>query len=190
MMKIAVFSTKPYDREFLEAANASRHEFRFFEPRLSSETASLAAGFDAVCVFVNDQANAEVVASLASFGVRLIALRCAGYNNVDLVAAQKHGITVVRVPSYSPYAVVAGIELGLDIASQLAFQNLIKRWVAPTKRMNREETLAFLRRACSTYFHPVGTCAMGTDNDAVVDAELRVGGAEHPRIPDAAVMAT
>jgi D-lactate dehydrogenase len=105
MMKIAVFSTKPYDREFLEAANASRHEFRFFEPRLSSETASLAAGFDAVCVFVNDQANAEVVASLASFGVRLIALRCAGYNNVDLVAAQKHGITVVRVPSYSPYAV-------------------------------------------------------------------------------------
>ncbi len=104
-MKIAVFSAKKYDREFLSAANGSRHELRFFEPHLSEETAGLAAGFDAVCVFVNDQVNAAVIARLDSLGVRLIALRCAGYNNVDLAAANKHGITVVRVPAYSPYAV-------------------------------------------------------------------------------------
>jgi len=104
-MKIAVFSAKKYDREFLSAANASRHELRFFEPHLSEETVGLAAGFDAVCVFVNDQVNAAVIAPLHSLGVRLIALRCAGYNNVDLAAATKHGLTVVRVPAYSPYAV-------------------------------------------------------------------------------------
>jgi len=104
-VKIAIFSAKRYDREFLSAANASRHELRFFEPRLSEETAGLAAGFEAVCVFVNDQVNATVITTLDSLGVRLIALRCAGYNNVDLTAATKHGITVVRVPAYSPYAV-------------------------------------------------------------------------------------
>lgn len=87
-------------------------------------------------------------------------------------------------------ALVAGIELGLDIASQPAFQNLIKRWVAPAKRMSREETVAFLRRACSTYFHPVGTCAMGSGKDAVVDAELRVRGVERLRIADASIMPT
>ena len=104
-MKIAVFSAKKYDREFLSAANGSRHELRFFEPHLSEETVGLAAGFDAVCVFVNDQVNAAVIARLHSLGVRLIALRCAGYNNVDLAAAKKHGISLVRVPAYSPYAV-------------------------------------------------------------------------------------
>jgi D-lactate dehydrogenase len=104
-MKIAIFSAKKYDPEFLSAANASRHELRFFEPHLSEETAGLAAGFEAACVFVNDQVNAAVIATLRSLGVRLIALRCAGYNNVDLAAATKHGITVVRVPAYSPYAV-------------------------------------------------------------------------------------
>jgi len=87
-------------------------------------------------------------------------------------------------------ALVAASELGLDIASKPAFQNLIKRWVAPTRRMSREETVAFLRRACSTYFHPVGTCAMGSGSNAVVDAELRVRGVEHLRIADASVMPT
>jgi D-lactate dehydrogenase len=72
---------------------------------LNEETVSLAAGFEAVCVFVNDQVNAAVIATLESLGVRLIALRCAGYNNVDLSAAKKHGVTVVRVSAYSPYAV-------------------------------------------------------------------------------------
>ena len=104
-MKVAIFSAKKYDREFLNAANSSRHEFRFFEPHLNEETVGLAGESDAVCVFVNDQVNAEVIARLRSLGVQLIALRCAGYNNVDLAAATKHGITVVRVPAYSPYAV-------------------------------------------------------------------------------------
>jgi D-lactate dehydrogenase len=104
-VNVAIFSTKKYDREFLTAANASRHQLRFFEPQLNEETVSLAAGFDVACVFVNDQVNAPVITNLHSLGVRLIALRCAGYNNVDLAAAMKQGITVVRVPAYSPYAV-------------------------------------------------------------------------------------
>ena len=104
-MRVAVFSSKAYDREFLEAANASRHELRFFEPKLHAETAALAAGFEAVCVFVNDRLDAEVIEKLASSGTRLLALRCAGYNNVDLSAAQQHGVTVARVPAYSPHAV-------------------------------------------------------------------------------------
>jgi D-lactate dehydrogenase len=104
-MKVAIFSTKKYDREFLNASNVPRHELRFFEPRLNEETVGLATGFEAVCLFVNDQVDAAVIAKLRSLGVRLIALRCAGYNNVDLSAATKHGIAVVRVPAYSPYAV-------------------------------------------------------------------------------------
>ena len=104
-MRVAIFSAKKYDREFLSTANASRHHLGFFEAHLNEETVGLATGFDAVCVFVNDHVNSAVIAKLRSLGVRLIALRCAGYNNVDLPAATKHGITVVRVPAYSPYAV-------------------------------------------------------------------------------------
>lgn len=104
-MKIAVFSAKRYDREFLTAANPGRHVLRFFEPHLTAETASLAAGFDAVCVFVNDTLDASVLESIAAVGVKLIALRCAGFNNVDLSAAHRLGMAVVRVPAYSPYAV-------------------------------------------------------------------------------------
>ena len=101
-MKVAVFSAKNYDREFLAAANNSRHELRFFDLHLNEETVGLAARFHAVCVFVNDHVDGAVVAKLAALGVRLIALRCAGYNNVDLIATKEHAITVVRVPGYSP----------------------------------------------------------------------------------------
>ena len=87
-------------------------------------------------------------------------------------------------------ALVAGIELVFDIASQPAFRDLIKRWVAPPKRLSREDTVAFLRRSCSSYFHPVGTCAMGSGKEAVVDAELRVHGIEGLHIADASVMPT
>jgi choline dehydrogenase len=87
-------------------------------------------------------------------------------------------------------ALVAGVELGLDIAIQPAFRDLIKRWVAPPERMSREDTVAFVRRACSSYFHQVGTCAMGSGRDAVVDAELHVHGVEGLRIADASVMPT
>ncbi len=104
-MKIAVFSAKRYDREFLDAANAGKYALRFLEPHLNEETASLAAGFEAVCVFVNDELSNTVLETIAAFGVKLVALRCAGFNNVDLHAAARLGITVVRVPAYSPHAV-------------------------------------------------------------------------------------
>src|SRR5258707_3362441 len=87
-------------------------------------------------------------------------------------------------------ALVAGIERGLDIASQPAFRDLIKRWVAPPRRLSREDTVAFLRRSCSSYFHPVGTCAMGSGSEAVVDAELRVRGVLGLRVADASVIPT
>jgi choline dehydrogenase len=87
-------------------------------------------------------------------------------------------------------ALVAGVELGLDIASQPPFRDLIKRWVAPPNRMSREDTVAFLRLSCSSYHHPVGTCAMGSGREAVVDAELRVRGILGLRVADASVMPT
>ena len=114
-MKTAVFSTKRYDREFLTAANDGAHELHFLEAHLDESTALLAAGFGAVCVFVNDTVDAPVLAQLAAGGTRLIALRCAGFNNVDLAAAKRHGIAVVRVPAYSPHA-VAEHTVGLILA--------------------------------------------------------------------------
>jgi D-lactate dehydrogenase len=117
-MKVAVFSTKNYDRMFLEAANRTHgHELIFLEPRLTPETVSLASGYPAVCLFVNDQPNAGVLTELARGGTRLIALRSAGFNHVDLEAAWKLGLTVVRVPAYSPHAVAehtAGLILSLN----------------------------------------------------------------------------
>ncbi|MBI1881380.1 MAG: 2-hydroxyacid dehydrogenase, partial [Chloroflexi bacterium] len=105
-MKVAFFSTKPYDQQFFEAANQTfGHELVFFEPRLTPETSPLAAGFPAVCAFVNDELTAKVLAALAGQGTCLIALRSAGFNHVDLATAKKLGLTVLRVPAYSPYAV-------------------------------------------------------------------------------------
>jgi len=115
-MKVAVFSTKPYDRQFLEAANvAHAHELHFYEPRLTIDTAPLAAGYPAICAFVNDQLDAQVLERLSRSGTRLVALRSAGFNHVDLAAAAELGIKVVRVPAYSPYA-VAEHTLGLILA--------------------------------------------------------------------------
>ena len=105
-MKVVVFSTKPYDRQFLEeACGQFPHELTFLETRLTTQTAELAKGFGAVCVFVNDQLDAQVLEVLARAGVQVVALRCAGFNNVDLATAQAKGIRVVRVPAYSPHAV-------------------------------------------------------------------------------------
>jgi D-lactate dehydrogenase len=105
-MKVAVFSTKSYDRQFLDRFNASfGHALTYLEPRLSVETALLAAGFPAVCVFVNDIADAQTLDILAAHGTKLIALRSAGFNHVDLKQAATLGLTVLRVPAYSPYAV-------------------------------------------------------------------------------------
>jgi D-lactate dehydrogenase len=104
-MKIAVFSSKQYDRASLDHANGGRHQLRYLEPHLDPATAPLARGHDTVCVFVNDKLDAVVLDALKEHGVRLIALRCAGFNNVDIGAAQRLGIAVVRVPAYSPHAV-------------------------------------------------------------------------------------
>lgn len=118
-MKVAVFSTKSYDRRFLLAADtgACRHELVFFEPRLTVETARLAAQFPAVSAFVNDQLDAPVLEVLAAGGTRLVALRSAGFHHVELAAAGRLGLKVVRVPAYSPYAVAehtVGLILSLD----------------------------------------------------------------------------
>ncbi|MDJ0728566.1 MAG: 2-hydroxyacid dehydrogenase [Crocosphaera sp.] len=107
-MKVAVFSTRSYDRQFLELANqaaASAHDLEYFETQLNKKTASLANGFPCVCIFVNDIADETNLKILAEQGTKLIALRCAGYNMIDMQAASQLGLKVVRVPAYSPYAV-------------------------------------------------------------------------------------
>lgn len=117
-MRVAVFSTKSYDREFLTAANARHgHDLLFLEGRLTAESATLGAGFPAICAFVNDELDAGVLGILAAGGTRFVALRSAGFNNTDLDAAANLGITVSRVPAYSPYAVAEhtiGLILTLD----------------------------------------------------------------------------
>ncbi|SEJ70965.1 D-lactate dehydrogenase [Pseudomonas linyingensis] len=105
-MRITLFSSKPYDRDSFLAANPSHgHDLHFLEARLDADTAALAAGAEVVCAFVNDDLSAAVLARLQAGGTRLIALRSAGYNHVDLHAAQALGLPVVRVPAYSPHAV-------------------------------------------------------------------------------------
>jgi D-lactate dehydrogenase len=126
-MKIAVFSTKTYDQEFLDAENAALgFQITYFEPRLTLETASLAQGFPVVCAFVNDQLSRPVLQQLADGGTKLIALRCAGFNNVDLLAAQELGVTIARVPAYSPYA-VAEHTIGLILTLNRKFHRAYNR---------------------------------------------------------------
>lgn len=131
-MRIAVFSTKPYDRVFLgRAAEAHGHELTFFEPRLDASTVPLADGFPAVCAFVNDTLDAAVLNALAAGGTKLVALRAAGYNNVDLETAEKLGIAVTRVPAYSPHAVAE-----FSVALLLAVDRRIHRAWARVRENN------------------------------------------------------
>lgn len=127
-MDVACFSTKPYDESFLrEATQGSSHSIRFLEPSLDASTVALAAGSDAVCVFVNDDLNAEVIAQLNKSGVQYITLRCAGFNNVDLKAAKESGLRLARVPRYSPYAVAehtAGLILTLNRRIHKAYNRI------------------------------------------------------------------
>ena len=103
-MKIAFFDSKDYDKAAFEKYAGGEYEFKFYETKLNEDTAELANGYDAVCVFVNDDVNERVIDKLASYGVKIIALRCAGYNNVDVKSAYGK-IHIARVPAYSPYAV-------------------------------------------------------------------------------------
>lgn len=105
-MRIAIFSAKHWVRESFEAMNEQfNYELSYFDVKLSLDTAVLAREHDAVCCFVNDDVTAPVIHTLANEGIKVIAMRCAGFNNVDVRAASSHGIPVVRVPAYSPYAV-------------------------------------------------------------------------------------
>ncbi len=106
MIEVAVFDAKPYDREFLSRdAGSNQIKWRFLETRLSAETALMAKGAQAVCIFVNDRADRECLQTLADLQVNFVALRCAGFNNVDINAAKELGLKIVRVPAYSPHAV-------------------------------------------------------------------------------------
>lgn len=104
-MKVLFYSARPYDRDPMQTANAGQHQLEFIEARLDEMTVALAQGHDAVCGFVNDDFSAPVLHALAGVGVRLVLLRCTGFNNVDLAAAAAEKISVMRVPHYSPYAV-------------------------------------------------------------------------------------
>lgn len=103
-MKIAFYSTKSYDKDYFNRFN-SNHAISFYETQLNEITVNLINGDECVCVFVNDLLNATTLEALAKKGVKIVALRCAGYNNVDLAKAKQLGIKVVRVPAYSPYSV-------------------------------------------------------------------------------------
>lgn len=116
MLTVAVYDTKPYDRQYLE--EAYKHDditWRFFDFHLSAATATTAKGAQVVCVFVNDTLNRSCLELLANMGVKLITLRCAGYNNLDLAAAKELNLNVTRVPAYSPHA-VAEHTIGLLLA--------------------------------------------------------------------------
>lgn len=125
-MKIAVYSTKSYDRKYLELVNVKYNfDLEFFDFMLSKRTAKMAEGCQAVCIFVNDNEDREVLTELAQIGVKIIALRCAGFNNVDLEAAKELGLSVVRVPAYSPEAVAehtVGLMLTLNRRIHRAYQ--------------------------------------------------------------------
>ncbi len=125
-MKIALFSAKAYDRDYFEQANQQfNYSIDYFDVRLDAKTSRLAHGYPVVCAFVNDDLSRPVLTDLVNNGTRLLAMRCAGYNNVDLVAAKELGLTVVRVPAYSPEAVAehsVGLMMTLNRRIHKAYQ--------------------------------------------------------------------
>jgi choline dehydrogenase len=144
--------------------------------------------------FVSDEIAAQYPIPPNSFSIVPALVRPQSRGFLRLKTAGHDGQLVIQ-PNFLAEqaevdALVAGMELGLEIASKPAFRDLIKRWVAPARRMSRGETVAFLRRSCMGYLHPVGTCAMGPGREAVVDAELRVRGILGLRVADASVMPT
>ena len=130
-MKTAVFSTKPYDKTYLEAENKTQnpegsHELVFYDVRLNDQTCRLAEGFPAICIFVNDRLGKKELECLAHRGIKLIALRCAGFNNVDLQAAKQLGIAVARVPAYSP-ASISEFTVGLMLTLSRKIHRAVNR---------------------------------------------------------------
>lgn len=129
MIKIAFFDTKEYDREMFDEYNKKyNYEITYYKTKLNEETAPLASGYDVVCIFVNDNANEAVLKKLKKMGVKLLALRCAGFNNVEIAKCPKE-LTVARVPAYSPYAVAehtAGLLLALNRKVYKSYQRTKK----------------------------------------------------------------
>ena len=157
-MKMLFFGTKTYDREFFDKGLKEERykdiDIHYIEPNLTPETAELAHGYDAVCAFVNMDLGKETVDILHEMGVKLILMRCAGYNNVDVEEAKKHGMTVMRVPSYSPEA-VAEHAMALAAASMCISGRAIlwqikkklrwKSWkIIPVFLLTREPTTRFI----------------------------------------------
>lgn len=126
-MRVLFYSARQYDRrDFMSANRQHRHELHFLDARLSADTVALAAGYSAICCFVNDVLDAPTLRQLAANGTRTIALRCAGFNQVDLAAAEALGMTVVRVPAYSPHA-VAEHTVGLVLSLNRKFHRAYNR---------------------------------------------------------------
>lgn len=127
-MKVAVFNTKSFDREYLDKFNVNnKHRLTYFDAELNAVTAKLSSDFEAVCVFVNDKLDAETIKILSASGVKLIVLRCAGFNNVDIAAAATYNIKVLRVPAYSPQAVAehaVALILTLDRKTHKAYNRV------------------------------------------------------------------
>jgi len=130
--RIAFFDAKSYDRKAFDKVNKDfGFDIRYYKERLSINTISLTRDTDAVCIFVNAECDARVISHLAENGVKLIALRCAGFNNVDIAAAKEHGIRVVRVPAYSPHAVAE-----YAVTLMLALNRKVYRSVYRTREGN------------------------------------------------------
>ncbi len=131
-MNISFYGTKPYDRLWFEPLSREYSvQIHFIESGLSMDTVVLAQGTDAVCIFVNDYITRDIAAKLSEYGIKLILLRCAGFNNVDLNATKEYGITVMRVPSYSPSAVAE-----FSMASLLSVNRSIHRAYSRTRDFN------------------------------------------------------
>ena len=193
-MRVAVFTTQTYERPYLAAANSGqRHDLVLLTAGLDETTVALAAGCEAVCVFVNDRLDAQLLGKLAALGVRFIALRCAGFNNVDVMAAQKLGLPVVRVPAYSPHA-VAEFAIGL----LLALDRKIPRACARTRENNFALDGLVGRNLFGRVVGVVGTGRIGAlvaralklgfgckvlASDPVVAAELVAMGVEYVALP-------
>ena len=193
-MHVTFFSTRPYDQQYFTVANGDgRHVFRFLDVRLSGDTAPLAAEADAVCAFVNDTLDADVLDVLARGGTRLIAMRCAGYNNVDLPAAEALGLPVVRVPAYSPHAVAEHA-----FALILALNRHIPRAFARVRDGNFSLDHLVGFDLFGKTVGVVGTGAIGREMvriargfgcrvlafDPVVSPEVREAGAEYVSLPE------
>lgn len=131
-LRVAFFDSRAYEREHFDRIRSKfGHELAYFEPRLTADTAALASGFSAICCFVNDRLDAAALRALKAGGTSLVALRCAGYNQVDLEAAESVGISIVRVPEYSPYAVAEH-----TVALVLSLNRKIHRAHARVREMN------------------------------------------------------